>query len=197
MAIAGDGDVVEAAINYLEKVFKIKKLGNIGTFVGLNCERDRERRLKAVNHHRYTKAILKRFNLDNTRPVAQPIEVSAKFHKASDGEERADPANYQSMIGSIMFLMLGSRPDLAYVCGLLARYSKDPTVAHAKALQRVFRYIQGTQDFRLQLGGNEDLIGFSDSAFADDVDSARSTAGYIYRLGVGAIVSESSLKQDA
>lgn len=157
MAVAGDAGAVEAVISYLENTFKMKRLGDIGTFVGLNCERDRAQRQMIVHQHRYTTAILKRFNLDNCRPVTQPIDVSVKFHKAMEGEERVDPAKYQSMIGSVMFLMLGSRPDLAYGCGLLARYSKEPTVAHAKALERMFRYIQGTKDFKLHLGGNEDL----------------------------------------
>lgn len=194
MAIGGSNSGVKGLIDYLESKFTIKKLGQLGTFVGLEIERDRENHLITIHQKRYAADICARFGLDTTKPTAVPIPVGSRFTKAYPGEDLADLKLYQSMMGSVMYLMLASRPDLAFVCGALSRYNSSPSMAHMRALQRVLKFVSGSQHFGLVLGGSEAIRGWTDAAFADCDDTGRSTAGYIFTIGGGA-VSWSSKRQ--
>ena len=193
MAIAGDATKVENLIKHLETLFKMKRMGDLDVFVGLEISRNRSARTITIQQTRYISDILKRFNITDQRS-SLPIAQGTRLEPAASGDERTDRLLYQSYVGSLMFLMIGSRPDLAYAAGILSRFSSDPTVTHLKAIQKAFAYIAGTANFGLQLGGDTSLAGWVDSAYGDDRLTGKSTAGYIFKVGIGA-VSWSSKKQ--
>jgi hypothetical protein len=104
---------------------------------------------------------------------------------------------YLRAIGSIMYAMLGTRPDIAYAVGVLSQYGSNPGPEHWAALKRVIRYLKGTAHFALQYGGAEnglELVGWTDSDWASDLDTRRSIAGFTLDLNGGSI-SWSSKKQ--
>ena len=91
--------------------------------------------------------------------------------------------------------MLGTRPDLAFAVSMISRFSSNPTKTHMKAVKRVFRYIQGTLSMSLVFRGSiQPLVGYTDSDWARDPDTRRSTSGYVFNLGSVA-VSWSSKRQ--
>ncbi|KAL9369366.1 hypothetical protein Peur_040565 [Populus x canadensis] len=83
-----------------------------------------------------------------------------------------------------------------YAVSLISRYMENPKEIHLLAAKRIFRYLQGTADFGLlyKKGEHSDLMGFTDSDYAGDQDDRKSTSGYVFMLGTGA-VSWSSKKQ--
>ena len=93
------------------------------------------------------------------------------------------------MIGSLQYAAGGTRPDIAYIVGVLARFCHKPTQLHLTAAKRVFRYLGGTADLALTFtgSGNPKLTGYSDADCAGDRDSRRSTSGNVFVLGDGAI----------
>jgi hypothetical protein len=96
---------------------------------------------------------------------------------------------YQSIIGSLMYAMLGTRPDLAYAVSSLSQYCSGPTKQHMGAAKRVLRYLSGTRNFSLKYDKHNQEntpIGYSDSDWAGDADR-RSTGGFVYKLAGGAI----------
>ena len=101
---------------------------------------------------------------------------------------------YASAVGSIMYAQVCTRPDLAFVTGMLGRFQSNPGPDHWKAAKKVLRYMQGTKDFMLtyKRTDNLEIVGYSDSDFAGCVDSMRSTSGYIFTLAGGAISWKSS-----
>ena len=96
---------------------------------------------------------------------------------------------YASAVGSIMYAQVCTRPDLAYVTGVLGRYQKNPGLDHWKAVKKVLRYLQGTKNYMLTYGKSDNLVvvGYSDADFAGCVDDKKSTSGYIFTLAGGAI----------
>ena len=92
--------------------------------------------------------------------------------------------------------LTATRPDIMYGVSLISRYMESPTEIHLLAAKRILRYLQGTKDFGLfyKKGEKSDLIGFVDSDYAGDQDNRKSTSGYVFVLGTGAI-SWSSRKQ--
>jgi len=96
---------------------------------------------------------------------------------------------YASAVGSIMYAQVCTRPDLAYVTGVLGRYQKNLGLDHWKAVKKVLRYLQGTKNYMLTYGKSDNLVvvGYSDADFAGCVDDKKSTSGYIFTLAGGAI----------
>jgi len=96
---------------------------------------------------------------------------------------------YASAVGSIMYAQVCTRPDLAYVTGVLGRYQKNLGLDHWKAVKKVLHYLQGTKNYMLTYGKSDNLVvvDYSDADFAGCVDDKKSTSGYIFTLAGGAI----------
>jgi hypothetical protein len=91
-------------------------------------------------------------------------------------------------IGCLMYSMLGTRPDIAFAVSCCSRYMSNPAEPHIKAAKRIMRYLRGTINFELTFRGElEPLLGYSDSDWAGDTGTRRSTSGYIFNVGSGAI----------
>ena len=105
---------------------------------------------------------------------------------------------YREAIGSLMYLMVSTRPDLAAAVGILSRFLNDPGEEHWKAVKRVFRYLKGTEGMGLVYRKVQGvtLEGYTDSDWAGDVDSRKSTGAYVMLIGEGA-VSWKSKRQDS
>jgi hypothetical protein len=104
---------------------------------------------------------------------------------------------YASAIGSIMYAMLCTRPDVSYALSATSRYQSDPDDAHWVAVKNILKYLRRTKDSFLIYGGQEELgvIGYTDASFQTDKDDFRSQSGYVFCLNGGAVSWKSS-KQD-
>ena len=80
---------------------------------------------------------------------------------------------YQSAVGSLMYMMIGTRPDIAFAVGAVSRYMANPGKAHWTAVKRIFCYLKATQDIMLKYKGTDELclIGYCDTDWAGDVDN--------------------------
>lgn len=99
---------------------------------------------------------------------------------------------YASAVGSLQYAQVCTRPDLAFVTGLLGRFQSNPGLEHWKLVKKVLRYLQGTKGLMLSYRRSESLqiVGYSDSDFAKD--NTKSTSGYVFTLAGGAISWKSS-----
>lgn len=134
-------------------------------------------------------------------PKDSPISKGDKFSldqcpKSTLEHEDMESIPYASAVGSLMYAMVCTRPDLAFISGMLGRYQSNPGIAHWKAAKRVMRYLKGTKDFRLTYRHSDhlEMIGYTDSDWAGCEDTRKSTSGYIFLLAGGA-VSWRSMKQ--
>lgn len=115
--------------------------------------------------------------------------------------EEADLRTYQQLIGKLMYLACGTRPDIAFT---VSKHNADPRKGHLRAAKRVVRYLKGTMNMGLTFGRETNwmsrdpppygLLGFADSNFAGDPEDRKSVMGYCFFLN-GAVVSWSSKKQ--
>ena len=103
---------------------------------------------------------------------------------------------YASVVGSLMYAQICTRPDISFAVGMLGRYQSNPGLDHWKVAKKVLRYLQGTKEYMLTYRRSDHLevIGYSDSDYAGCVDTRKSTCGYMYLLAGGAI-SWKSVKQ--
>ena len=125
-----------------------------------------------------------------------PVDVGSKLETTTDEDEYADQQQYQSAIGSLMYLTVSTRLDIAYAVGNLAKFSSKPSTKHWTALKRVLLYLKGT----IKLGilysqkSSGECVGYSDADWAGDINDRKSTSGYIFQIS-GAAVTWRSKKQ--
>ena len=100
---------------------------------------------------------------------------------------------YASTVGSIMYAMTCTRPDVAYSLGVVSRYQSDPGENHWKVVKTILKYLRNTKDQWLIYGESDlRLIGFTDSSFQSDRDDSKSVSGFIFTLNGGAVCWKSS-----
>ncbi|XP_044741904.1 secreted RxLR effector protein 161-like [Chrysoperla carnea] len=103
---------------------------------------------------------------------------------------------YQQAVGSLLYAAQSTRPDIAYAVSLVSRYNNDPGKPHWNAVKRIFRYLKGTINKKIQYSKHENsaIMGFSDADWAGDVDNRKSVTGYVF-LSQGGAICWNSKKQ--
>ena len=178
----------------LMEKFEMKDLGELRWFLGMRVTRDRERRTLGIDQSQYIEKMVSNYQLP-TKTAWTPIEKGHEFI-GYDGESQITK-KYQSLIGSLMYAMCGTRPDIAYGVSTLSRFNRNPSSEHFNAAIRILKYLEGTKNIGVLYGSKESntILGYSDSAYGDDKDSRRSTAGYVFLCWGGAIAWKSKLQK--
>lgn len=141
-----------------------------------------------ISQEAYAKRILERFNMANCKAVATPMTRGTETNEKGKADEgRKFP--YRQAVGALMYLMLGTRPDLAYSVGYLSRTLENPQEEDVIRLKRVFRYIAGTlsKSITFERDSEAKLECYSDADFGGCVKSGRSTTGVVIMYAGGAI----------
>ncbi|KAL4183097.1 hypothetical protein AMTRI_Chr11g96500 [Amborella trichopoda] len=134
--------------------------------------------------------------------MSTPIDKKTKLSNKMCPTENIDigameRVAYRSAVGSLMYAMTGIRPNLSFVMSLVSGFQKNPREEHWKAVKRILRYLKGAMNYALTYKGRTEIAidGYSDASYLADPDDAKSTSGYVFMLGGGA-VSWKSKKQD-
>ena len=175
----------------LKSTFEITDLGEPAKIVGIEIDRDRTNRTIMISQRQYIEAILQKETLQNAHPVAIPMDPNLQL-QPSEGESQDKSNGYASLIGSLMYLAVATRPDIAYAVFRLRSYTANPAMSHWTAAKRVLRYLSGTRDYGItyraeKVKSKENLfLGYSDASYANN-DDATSVSGYVSIMGGGAI----------
>jgi hypothetical protein len=144
-----------------------------------------------MSQEQYIHKILHKYKLQDCKPVSTPMDVNVKLVKDDGYSKAVDPVEYQSMVGSLIYAAIATRPDIAPAVGTLAKFNSFPNEAHLTAVKRVFRYLKGTVKLHLQYEASDKYMeGYSE---ADSYDRG-STSGNVFVMSYGAI-SLASQKQ--
>ncbi|XP_074328266.1 secreted RxLR effector protein 161-like [Apium graveolens] len=132
--------------------------------------------------------------MEHCNPVQNPIIPGCKLFQ-DENEVVVNVTYYRKLVGNMMYITT-TRPDIVFVVHLLNKYMSRPTKLHLLVAKRVLSYLQGTSDFGLfyKKNGNNELIGYTDSDYAGDIEDRKSTSGYVFILSLAA-VAWSSQKQ--
>eukprot|EP00253_Pinus_taeda_P003667 PITA_03667 len=147
-----------------------------------------------ISQARYVNQVLSRFNMQECKAAITPTVMGLKLSRENSSKD-FDPSLYKSIVGSLMYLT-ATRPDIMYAVSLISRFIERPKEAHCQAAKRILRYVKGTKMFEILYNVSEhsDLVGYTDSDWAGSVDDRKSTSGYVFHMGSGAI-SWASKKQ--
>ncbi|KAL0553398.1 hypothetical protein IC582_007293 [Cucumis melo] len=176
---------------FLSSHFEMKDLGEADAILGVKIRKKKTGLSLCLSH--YMKKILKKFDSFDVSPVRTPFD-SSKHLKKNKGDNVSQP-EYAKIIGSVMYLMNYTRPDIAYAINRLSRYTHNLDRYHWDALHHVLRYLKGTIDYCLHFNKFSVVLeGYCDANWVTDNDEVNSTSGYVFLLGGGAI-SWKSAKQ--
>ncbi len=172
--------------------FRMHDLGALEFIVGIRVTRDRPNKLLYLDQESYCKRILEKFNMSKANSVNSPINQRL----VRDGIPDSTNYPYRQVVGSLMYLMVGTRPDIALACSELSRYLEKPTVDHVIAVKRVLRYLIDTSGLRLCFNGNEPInpVAFADADYANDLEKRRSTSGYFLQMCGSSIIWKSKIQ---
>ncbi|GJZ18409.1 retrovirus-related pol polyprotein from transposon TNT 1-94 [Tanacetum coccineum] len=188
---------IEYTKGLLRKEFDMKELGPARKILGMEIVRDRGSRTLKVSQSGYVQKILNNYRMDNGKSVSVPLgahfKVSLKDCPSNDWDvERMSKVPYANVVGSLMYLMVCTRPDIAYAVSIVSRYLANPGKNHWEAVKWILKYLKGTADVGLVYGRDQgkhvDVDGFVDADYAKDPDKGRSITGYVFMVH-GCVVS--------
>ncbi|KAL5537821.1 hypothetical protein UlMin_043514 [Ulmus minor] len=165
----------------MTKEFEMTNMGIMAYYLGIEVKQKEEGIF--ISQESYAREILKKFKMNDCKPISTPVECGVKLSKHDEGES-VDPTFFKSLVGSLRYLTC-TRPDILYAVGLVSRYMENPTTTHFKTAKRILRYIKGTIDFGLLYSFSNDykLVGYSDSDCGGDIDDRKSTSGFVFFMG--------------
>ena len=178
--------------------FVVTDQGEVHHILGMVVKRDRANKTMKISQQKFLEGILKKFKMENCKPVTTPAEPGRKFMKLAEDEIPVDVQLYQQIIGSLTYAATATRPDIAAAVNMLSKFMTRPGKDHMEGAKRILRYIKGTIDYGLSYNASDSdciLIGYSDSDWAGDVETRHSTSGYVFKV-YGNTVSWRSKKQN-
>ncbi|CAM8907407.1 unnamed protein product [Rhodiola kirilowii] len=176
---------------FLSSKFSMKDMGEAKVILGIRIER--VKRGLALTQSHYIEKVLKKYKYSDCHPVNTPFESSK--HLFPNKGTPVSQLEYSRVIGSLMYAMTSTRPDIAFAVGKLSRYTSNPSEDHWRAVHRVLRYLKGTMNLGLVYSEFLSVIeGYSDASWISNEEDHSSTSGWVFLLG-GGTISWASKKQ--
>ena len=136
----------------------------------------------ALSQALYIDKILARFSMENSKKGTLPFRHGVHLSKEQSPKtlkqkEHMSRIPFASAVGSLMYAMLCTRPDICYAVGRVSRHQSDPGEEHWIAVKHILKYLRRTRDYMLVYSsGSLETIGYTDSDFQGDIDSRKSTS---------------------
>ncbi|KAJ9567241.1 hypothetical protein OSB04_003207 [Centaurea solstitialis] len=184
LIISTDLEGISETKKYLSSNFKMKDLGEVDTILGIKVKRTGSQTSLSQSH--YIEKILTKFQHLNIKEFNTPFDSCVKLG-ANSGRAVAQ-LEYASAIGSMMYAMHCTRPDIAFAVSKLSQHTINPGVEHWKAVSRVLGYLKRTSKLEMTYMSSSGILeGYSDASWIDQTSDSKSTSGWIFTLAEGAI----------
>ena len=201
MLIAGKSiDEIANLKQMLSNQFAMKDLGDANHFLGMRIKRNRKKGILELSQESYIQKVLQRFKMQEGKAVSTPLPSYLKLSKDDSPKSDAEKAEmakvpYSSAVGSLMYVMIATRPDIAFAVGMVSRYMANPGKKHWIAVKHILKYLKGTANKCLRFGNSDaSIVGYTDSDYGGCADTRRSTSGYVFLFAGGAISWRSCLQ---
>ncbi|GJX00282.1 zinc finger, CCHC-type containing protein [Tanacetum coccineum] len=183
MLIVDSNDkMIRSTKDMLKSKFDMKDMGLANVILGIKIIHNG----LVLSQAHYVDKILNTHNAGDSGLARTPIDTS--LHLSKNRGVGVAQLEYSRIIGMLMYLITGTRPDLTYAVSRLSRYTSNPSDAHWKAMTRVLHYLRYIHDYGLHYDRYPAVIdGYSDANWISDIKDSRSTSGYFFTLGGAAI----------
>ncbi|MBW0539072.1 hypothetical protein O181_078787 [Austropuccinia psidii MF-1] len=180
------------------KKFEMEDLGPANFVLGIKLTQDKTAQTIYLSQTLYIHDLLSEYDMSDCKPVATPMVANSKVSAASDDDHQQFLSlnkNYRQAIGKISYLQVATRPDLVFATSQLSQFLEKPGYSHWIAFKHLLRYLAGTKNLALCLGGNHlSLCTYSNADYANCIDTQRSVSGYLTMVG-GSCINWKTKKQ--
>ncbi|RVX19815.1 Retrovirus-related Pol polyprotein from transposon TNT 1-94 [Vitis vinifera] len=191
LIVGSDDKMITSTKNMLNSRFDMKDMGLADVILGIKIKRTSDELILSQSH--YVDKILGKFDKDNSGVARTPVDVT--LHLSKNKGESVSQVEYSRVIGSLMYLMSCTRPDIAYAVSKLSRYTSNPGAKHWQGIIRVLKYLRFTRDYGLHYTRYPAVLeGYSDANWISNVKDSKSHSGYVFTLGGAAVSWKSSKK---
>ena len=189
MFMGSDKELILKKKKEFMKMWDCCDLGEPKEFLGMRITRDCKKRKLVLNQRDYLIKILSRFHHTNAKITHTPLPSSWTLTANISRVDNTLCKQFQSVIGSLLYLMLGTRPDIAFAVIKLSQFSANPSKDHLQKSYHILRYLLHTRNYELVFDGLLDagFMAFCDSDWASDIDDRKSHTGMIIKLANGPI----------
>ncbi|GKV08223.1 hypothetical protein SLEP1_g19888 [Rubroshorea leprosula] len=183
--------IIDDLKKQLSGEFEMKDLGAAKKILGMEIHRDRKGGKLFLSQKKYIKKVLERFGLHEAKAVTTPLgphfKLSSNLSPEMEEEKKfMARVPYASAVGSLMYAMVCTRPNISHAVSVVSRYMANPGKGHWEVVKWVLRYLRGTTDVGLvydrSANPSGNVVGFVDSNFAGNLDKSRSTTRYVFTL---------------
>ena len=166
-------------LDQLKEIFDVQVIGNVSYFLGMEVIRDRTEHTIKLCQRQYIIDLVLQYGQQDAKP--RPVPMDPSFKPTADGILLdVSQFQYSSLVGSLLYAAVCTRPDIAYAVGVLCRFMAAPTTQHWDAAIWLLRYLHGTSQHGLVYGQQSFLQGYCDADYAGDLNSRKSTTGLIF-----------------
>lgn len=204
MAVTGTN--IQRFKDEVKLLWNIDDLGPAKRLVGIELVRLETGGYK-IHQEASIVSVVEKFKMEDSKPFSTPVPGGIKVLKSSKSEKEEMLRRnlpYRSVVGSLMYIAIGTRPDISFAVGVLSQHLESPSLAHWNLAMHVLRYLNGTKSLGIhyekgdsQFNGTQSWVFpelFVDSDWGGDPNSRRSTTGYLFKLNGGAISWRSKLQ---
>ena len=188
LLLPSENDAFEAQMS---KIWTILALGEARFCIGIAISRNREAQTISLSQTTLIDRIITQFGQQDAYPIKTPMDPGLKLRRPNSSNTTSNDKlelskyPYQLLVGCLLYLSVASRPDITYTVQQLSQFLDSYSYAHWGMAIRVVWYLKGTRELKLVLGGQNpiSLVGFTDSDWANCLDTRRSVGGYSFTLG--------------
>ncbi|GJS45341.1 retrotransposon protein, putative, ty1-copia subclass [Tanacetum coccineum] len=183
-------------VTFLILCFAMKDLGEAAYILGIKIYRDRTRQLISLCQSAYIEKILKRFHMENSKHGSIPMQDKLRLSKSQGAStpaklESMQNVPYASTMGSIMYDVRCTRPDVAFAQNIISRFQQNPGDLHWTTVKNILKYLRNTKDMFLVYGGDIKrelrVFCYTDAGYLTDDDDLKSQTGYVFVLNEGVV----------
>ena len=189
LIMGSNNEVIKTTNEMFNNKFDMKDLGVADVILGIKISKTSYGLILFQSH--YIEKILKKFKQDDNSSMRTPVDVN--LHLFENNGKCLSQQEYAQAIDSLIYVMNCTRLDIAYAVSKLSRYTSNPGPDHWKAIVRVLRYLKYTQNYGLHYSKYLAVLeGYCDANWISDTKDSKSTSGYLFTLGGGAVSWKSS-----
>ena len=182
--------------NLLSKRFKMKDLGKVKTYLGIDIDFKYDKQIITLSQEKYIESLANKYKIKDAKLFATPMEQNLKLEFAQSARENL---KYRNLIGALLYISTGTRLDVSYSVNYLSRFQNSYDENHFKYALRILKYLYFTKDLKLTYKKNlnaDILDSFVDADWAGDIVDRKSTTGYVMRM-YGNVIYWKSRKQNS
>ena len=188
LLFASSDKAMTAMEDNVKSKWQMTKLGEPSKIIGIEIAIDEHS--VTISQKKYIENILEKEGLERANPMGMPLNPNTPLEPNPDRNEGDRSNSYARLLRELQFLANATRPDIAFAINRLASYTANPSIQHISTLKRVLRYLAGTKTYRIRYMADPSqsnlFHGYADTAYGN-LDERRSTTGYVFIAGSGAI----------